>query len=122
VTQRTIERAYVLKVGYFPPDGQIVGIMSPTPFMTSTPDLENAPPEGEAGAQSTAVVLPTATSFLPVIVTLGLEPQDALVLVWAIDAQIPITLALRSATDAGSTPTTAVTLQYLIETYSIPQP
>lgn len=121
VTQRTVERAYVLYVGYFPPDGKIVGVMTPTPFDTPTP----APVVEEEGApqQPTPTsALPTPTEFLPVIITLGVEPQDALVLTWAIDAQIPVTFALRSATDTGSVPTTAVTLQYLIENYAIPQP
>lgn len=121
VTQRTVERAFVLHIGYFPADGRIVGVPSPTPFDTPTPDPAAADAEGGA-ATPTPPPIPTATEFLPVIVTLGVEPQDALVLTWALDAQIPITFALRSATDTGSTPTTAVTLQYLIENYSIPQP
>jgi hypothetical protein len=60
---------------------------------------------------------------LPVIVTLGVDPQDALVLVWALDAQIPITFALRSDLDRNvpSAQTEAVTLQYLINEYGIPE-
>lgn len=116
VTQRTVSGAYVLYVGYFPPDGRIVGIMSPTPFDTPTPNVE----EGQPTATPLATVEPT--SNIPTIVTLGVEPQDALVLTWAIDAQIPISFALRSATDSSEVATTAVTLQYIIETYSIPNP
>jgi|GEM_PF-66695 len=117
VTQRTVERAFVVHVGYFPADGRIVGVMSPTPFDTPTADPDN--PEA---IQPTLPPEARPTPFLPVIITLGVEPQDALVLTWAVDAQIPVTFALRSATEAGSTPTTAVTLQYLIENYGIPQP
>ncbi len=128
VTQRTVDNAFVLHVGYFPEDGEIVGGMTPTPFDTATPNPANE----EAAAndqqartraeQATEFAQFFATEFRPVIVTLGVEPQDALVLTWALDANIPITLALRSANDTGTPPTTAVTLQYLIENYSIPQP
>jgi Flp pilus assembly protein CpaB len=120
VTQRTVERAYVVYVGYFPPDGRIVGVMTPTPFLTPTPAeaAEAAPADGSVPT----ALPPTATPFIPTIVTLGVEPQDALILTWALDSQIPITYALRSANDAGSTPTTAVSLQYLIENYGIPRP
>lgn len=118
VTQRTVERAYVVHVGYFPPDGRILGIMSPTPFITDTPDPSQPTPSGAGGVAA----LPTATEYVPTIVTLGVEPQDALVLAWALDSQIPTTYVLRAVNDASSTPTTAVTLQYLIENYSIPRP
>lgn len=117
LTQRTIERAYVLHTGLFPVDGKLVGKMTATPFDTPTP----LPEETEA-AQAAATVAATPTDAYPTVVTLAVEPQDALVLVWALDARIPITLALRAATDTGSTPTTAVTLQYLIENYNITEP
>lgn len=119
VTQRTVERALVVHVGFFPPDGRILGVMTPTPFNTPTPASEE---EAEQQAAAQPVVLPTSTPYIPVIVTLGMEPQDALVVTWALEANLPATLALRSATDTGSTPTTAVTLQYLIENYSVPRP
>jgi hypothetical protein len=35
---------------------------------------------------------------------------------------MPISFALRSAVEGGTTPTTAVTLQYMIDNYRIPQP
>lgn len=118
ITQRTVQRAFVLRVGYFPPDGRIIGVMTPTPFNTATPDPEAPPPD----AQQEAVALPTATEFAPVIVTLGVEPQDAVVLTWALDSRTPMTLALRSAREAGEVNTNAVTLQYMIENYNIPPP
>jgi Flp pilus assembly protein CpaB len=116
VTQRTVSGAYVLYVGFFPPDGRIAGIMSPTPFDTPTPNVE----DGQPTPTPLATVEPT--SSIPTIITLGVEPQDALVLTWAIDAQIPFSFALRSATDSSEVATTAATLQYIIETYSIPNP
>jgi hypothetical protein len=53
---------------------------------------------------------------------LGVLPQDALVLTWAVDSQIPITLALRAAGDVGSNPTQSVTLQYMIQNFNVDQP
>lgn len=119
VTQRTVSRAQVIHVGYFPADGRIVGVMSPTPFVQPTAD-PNAQAAGEGGA--TPITPPTATPYTPTIVTLGVPPQDALVLVWAIDARIPITFVLRAAQDDVILATTAVTLEYIITNYSIPNP
>ncbi|NJL92826.1 MAG: hypothetical protein HC915_03430 [Anaerolineae bacterium] len=120
VTQRTVENAQVIHVGYFPPDGRLLGgrTATPTPFDTPTPN-----PDAAEQQPPTATPLPTETPYQPVVVTIGVDPQDALVIVWAIDAQIPMTFLLRSAVDQGTgAATTAVTLQYLIETYAIPQP
>lgn len=118
VTQRTVEGAFVVHVGYFPPGGNFIG-STPTPLNLAPPPP--APGEATPEAQVTAA-LPTATDFSPVIITLGVLPQDALVLTWAIDSQIPITLALRAAGDVGSTPTQSVTLQYMIQNFNIDQP
>jgi Flp pilus assembly protein CpaB len=56
------------------------------------------------------------------IVTLGVTPQDAVVLTWAVNTGVDINLALRSARDVPQVPTTSVTLQYMIETYNITVP
>ncbi|MBE2193299.1 MAG: hypothetical protein IAE83_03920, partial [Anaerolinea sp.] len=67
--------------------------------------------------------LPTATTPPLDMITLAVEPQDAVVLVWAIESRLPITLALRSSRDLDRTQTTtAVTLEYMINTYNVPQP
>lgn len=121
LTQRTVERAYVLYTGLFPLDGQLVGKITATPFNTPTP----APVDEDAQQQAATPTIPvTPTDAYPSVITLAVDPQEALVLVWALDAQVPLTLALRSASpsEGGDQPTTAVTLQYLIETYNIPQP
>jgi hypothetical protein len=109
--------AQVIHVGFFPPDGKIVGVMSPEPPETPTPA-----PVQEGQQQATAAPTVEPTPNLPIIITLAVEPQDALVLTWALDAQIPVTYALRSNADKTiePPPTTAVTLQYLIENYDIP--
>jgi len=53
---------------------------------------------------------------------LAVSPQDAVVLVWAIEARLPITLALRSATDISQVPTQPVTLQYIMSNFNITAP
>jgi Flp pilus assembly protein CpaB len=114
VTQRTIQAAFVLHVGTFPPDGDFLGRRpTPTPL---PPPPDGAPTPTPPPAQPTPTPLPLD------MITLAVEPQDAVVLVWAIESRLPITLALRSANDLTRTPTTAVTLEYMINTYNVPQP
>jgi hypothetical protein len=59
---------------------------------------------------------------MPLIITLAVTPQDALVLTWAVDAQIPITLALRTAGDNSVVATDPVSLDYMIRTYNAQPP
>ena len=118
VTQRTITDAWVVHVGYFPPGGNIVGA-TPTPIAVEAPP----PAPGDPNAQQAPpTAVPTATPYAPTIITLAVTPQDALALVWAIDSQIPITLALRAAGDRSVTQTEAVSLQYMIQNFDITQP
>lgn len=115
VTQRTVTSAWVLRVGYFPPGGDIIGA-TPTPQQLET----LPPPPGEGGQAATPQ--PTETPFAPLIITLAVTPQEALVLTWAVDAQIPITLALRAAGDTTEVATDPVTLDYMIRTYNAQPP
>lgn len=116
VTQRTVTNAWVLHVGYFPPGGNIIGA-TPTSAIEPT-----QPPPGEGNQQQATTPLPSATAFTPLIITLAVIPQDALVLAWAVDAQIPITLFLRTAGDDRVTNTQPVTLDYMISTYNAEPP
>jgi hypothetical protein len=112
VTQRTVQDALVVHVGNFPPDGRFIGVPpTPTPI----------PEEEEETGQGTPPP-PTPTPSRPDIITLGVTPQDAVVLTWLIEARIPVTLALRSATDTSRVPTDPVTLDYLMTTFGIPLP
>jgi pilus assembly protein CpaB len=123
VTQRTIQDAVVMWVGWFPEDGKIYGReATPTAFIPPPAALQPTPAsQAQAAAQLT--VAPTETPFIPVIMTIGVPPQEAVVLTWAIDAGIPVTYALRSVRDAGtvSPATESVTLEYMINTYSVRQ-
>jgi len=114
-TQRTVQSAWVVHVGNFPLDGQFLRPIS-TPLPTPTPA------EGEP---TKAAPPPTPTPPFPDIITLAVQPQDAVVLNWALTANLPINLVLKSAQGdprATTDQTTAVTLQYMIETFGVAEP
>ncbi|MDK3161738.1 hypothetical protein FBR02_01245 [Anaerolineae bacterium CFX9] len=113
VAQRTIQDALVVHVGNFPPDGRFIGV-PPTP----TP----RPADDEQDTGQGTPVPPTPTPARPDIITLGVTPQDAVVLTWYIEARVPITLALRSAQDTSRVPTDEVTLDYIMTTFGIELP
>ncbi len=115
VTQRFVQGAFVIHVGSFPLDGHFLQ-KAATPIPTPTPA------EGEP---TKAAPPPTATPPNPDIITLAVSPQDALIISWATESHIPITLALRSAQGDPTAPTdqpTSITLQYMIENSNVAQP
>jgi Flp pilus assembly protein CpaB len=112
VTQRTVQDALVVHVGNFPLDGRFIGV-PPTPTPPPVEDEE----EGEGTPPP-----PTPTPPRPDIITLGVTPQDAVMLTWLIEARVPVTLALRSVNDTSRSPTSAVTLDYIMNTYGIELP
>ncbi len=112
VTQMTIQDALIIHVGNFPNDGRFIGIPpTPTPVPVEGQDQGNGTPPP-----------PTPTPPRPDIVTLGVTPQEAVVLTWYIEAKVPVTLALRSASDTARTSTSEVTLDYLMSQYGIDLP
>lgn len=112
VTQRTVQDAFVVHVGNFPVGGRFIGVPpTPTPVPVEVEETgDNTPPP------------PTPTPERPDIITLGVSPQDAVVLVWAIESKLPITFALRSASDTSRVPTTPVTLDYMMSEFNITLP
>jgi pilus assembly protein CpaB len=114
VTQTTIQQAFVVHVGNFPLDGKSF-LARATPLPTPTP------PEGEA---TSAAPPPTPTPTAPDVVTLAVTPQDAVVLTWIVEHRLPITLVIRSVKDiaAGPATTDAVTLQYMVDRYTVTLP
>ncbi len=113
VVQRTIQQALVLHVGDFPLTGRYIGIAP-----TSTP----VPQAAGSSSSAQATVPPPTVVPRPEIVTLGVSPQNAVVLIWLREAKIPITLALRAASDASSTLTENVTLDYIMSQFRIDVP
>lgn len=122
VSQRTIESALVIHVGDFSLEGgRFIGLTATPTIPPATP----TPAEGEeeaAAQQAPAPPAATPTPSVPDIITLGVTPQDAVVLTWAINSGVDLNLALRSARDVPQVPTTSVTLQYMIDTYNITIP
>jgi pilus assembly protein CpaB len=114
VTQRTIQNAIVVHVGDFPLDGKLVG-EPPTPTPVPAED------QGDGGGGGTPPPPPTAVPP-PDIVTLGVSPQEAVMLTWAIEAKLPLSLALRSVTNVSEQFTEPVTLDYVMSTYAISVP
>jgi hypothetical protein len=116
VTQRTVQDALVVHVGNFPVNGKLFGkVPTPTPIPT---------PDKDAKSSSSKSTAPKATAVppRPDIITLAVSPQDAVVLTWMMEARLPITFALRSATSTSQAPTDAVDLQYITETFRIDIP
>jgi Flp pilus assembly protein CpaB len=100
VCQWTAQNARVLKLGDW--------VTAPAP----------TPPPQQGGAQATATPLPP----LPQIVTLEVEPQDALVLKYARETGAQMDLVLRSPSDKDRFNTDAVTLQYMFERFRVGVP
>jgi pilus assembly protein CpaB len=116
VSQTLIQDAIVLQVGDFPlPEDK------PAPTPTPEPGTE----EGGIVQPETDQAAPVATEPpppLPDLITLIVSPQDAVTLNYLIYSGAQLTLALRAANDASLTQTEAVTMQYLLDVYSIPVP
>lgn len=117
VTQRTVQEALVIWVGNFPIDGRLFfAVPTPTPVPTVDPSGDTSTTNRRATAA------PTAVPPRPDIITLAVSPQDAVVLTWMMEARLPITFALRSATSTSQVPTDPVDLQYITETFRIDIP
>lgn len=121
VTQRTIQDALVLHVGEFPLNGKYIGVPStPTPVPEENQQQQTSSSNAQGNNQGTPEASPTPN--LPTVVTLGVTPQDAVVLVWAVEARLPMTLGLRAASDTSRTATQAVTLDFIMSTFNIDPP
>lgn len=116
VTQRTIQDALVMWSGDFPLDGRLF-LAAATPTPVPPPDEEEAAP-----AEREDEVPPTPVPLRPDIITLAVSPQDAVVLTWFVEAKLPITFALRSATSASQVETEPVTLDYILNNFNISVP
>lgn len=117
-TQNTIKDALVIYVGNFPYDGRIFQ-PAPTPTVEPTPDP--AANRAATGGAATPVP-PTPLPPRPDIITLGVSPQDAVVLTYYVEAGFPITFALRSAASTSQVNTDAVTMDYIMNRFRIQVP
>ena len=114
VSQTLIRGVMVLQIGDF--DWQNQG-RSLEAIAQATPT-----PQGGAGAEQGQAVVEVAAMKPPDVITLVVTPQDAVTLNYLIYSGAELTLALRHPLDTNTDPTEAVTLQFLLDTYSIPVP
>lgn len=117
-TQLVIDNAIVLQVGNWSRTDLNAPLVV-TPAATPTPEGQDL---GEQGVQvePTAVPQPPA----PDIVTLAMSRQDALVLKYAAELEVPIDFALRSVVDneLEDIVTEPVTLSYIINNRGVTPP
>src|SRR5258707_13607231 len=93
-------------------------------FLRTMPATPTPLPTAAEGVQAGSPPPPTPTPPYPDIVTLAVTPQDAVALNWIIEANIPMSLSLRSTQDKDvpSNPTNSVSLQYMLQTFNVNQP
>jgi Flp pilus assembly protein CpaB len=113
-TQTIVQSALIVHVGLFPISGNLIG-NTPTPMSTATP-VESGNTPTPSGPPTL-----TPTPAVPTVITLAVSPQDAVTLAWMMDAQVPMTLTLRSTQNQTKQPTTEVTLRYIVENYQVNQ-
>jgi len=107
VSQMVIQDAIVLRVGSFP-----------TNELAKTSGVEPTPaPEAATGGGQ-----PTAVPAAPKMITLIVRPQDSITLNYLMLSGAKMSLVLRSAGDVDAAAVEAVTLQYLFQSYNIPNP
>lgn len=114
VSQMVLQNALVLQLGDFPLEEE-----EPTP----TP-VPVQPQEGQA-QQVAPVPQPTGPPpppKQPVVITLIVNPQEAIALNYLVYSGAKLTLTLRNPNDVDRFTRDAVTLQYLLEQYQIPVP
>jgi pilus assembly protein CpaB len=114
VSQSVLKNVTVLRVGDFPFETE-EGELATTAQAVVTPEPEGIEQPAEQPVQQAPVRLPD-------VITLVVNPQDAITLNYLVYAGAELTLALRSAGDNTDNPTEAVTLQYLFDQYNIPLP
>jgi Flp pilus assembly protein CpaB len=105
VSQTLIQDAIVLRMGNFAAEA----VTQPgAPQPTATPIVAAAPA--------------AAAPVVPDVITLIVRPQDAVTLNYLMLAGAKLNLVLRSAGDLDPIQTEAVTLQFLMQQYNIPNP
>jgi Flp pilus assembly protein CpaB len=109
VSQTLVQDAVVLWPGTFPENGIITEGAVPT--ATPAPNAQGQ----EQAAQP-------AKKFGPDVISLIVTPQDAVTLNYLMLTTAKLNLVLRSAGDDQRISTEAVTLQFLLDQYNIPNP
>ena len=117
VSQTLIQDVIVLQMGRFPEPSEEEGTPTPVPL-----DATATPQTGAGAARAVVTATPSARPAAADVVTLFVSPQDAVTLNYLLFAGGELTLALRHPQDTNTASTEAVTLQFLLDQYSIPIP
>lgn len=114
VTQNLLQDVMVLQVGSFATEAELA---------QKAQQAQQAEQPDQAAQDQEQVAAPPS---LPDVITLVVSPQDAIALQYLLmlvpDQSAYISLALRAAEDDTRVQTQAITLQFLMETYSFPLP
>lgn len=118
VSQSILRNVTVLRVGDFPfegPEGEMITVEE----AVATPIPDDAAQQQGQQVEQQAQQQPVR---LPDVITLIVNPQDAVTLNYLVFSGAELTLTLRAAGDDSADPTEAVTLQFLLDEYNIPVP
>ncbi len=119
VSQTLLQDAIVLGVGDFPLNDQIEEEPAPTPEL---PPVEEDPEAVEYTSEYPVEEPIKPEPKLPDLITLVVNPQDAVTLNYLIYAGSQLTLALRPSGDDTRVQTEATTMDFLLKQYNIPVP
>lgn len=106
VSQTLIQDAVVLQMGIF---------AQPNTQRSTQASMEGNPNQAQGQAEAAAIMAPD-------VVTLIVSPQDAVTLNYLMLSGAQLNLVMRSAGDNIVTSTEAVTLQFVLDQYGIPNP
>jgi pilus assembly protein CpaB len=125
VSQTLLQDAIVLGVGDFPLTDEVEEAAAPTPLAPPAPEVP--PVEGETESAEYTSEYPEAELAkpepkLPDLITLVVNPQDAVTLNYLVYAGSQLTLALRPSGDDTRVQTEATTMDFLLKQYNIPVP
>lgn len=126
VSQYTVQNALVMGVGMWSGEPDI---KVPTPEAGASGTQTGVPiAQAISGAEQEAQATPAAPGSVAVqltdirVITLAVDPQDALVLKWLLENNASIDLVMRSAIDNDLYSTEAVTLKYMLDRFAISLP
>lgn len=122
VAQTLLQDAVVLHVGEFSHTPAQASSATPTPQPGASEVKDQSGETTTTKAQADAQKAAAAAAEMPQSITLVVSPQDAVTLNYLLNTHARLTLALRSANDDSRVQTEAVTLQFLLDQYSIPIP
>jgi pilus assembly protein CpaB len=123
VSQTLLQDAIVLGVGDFPLKDEVEEAAEPTPVAPPPTDGETIDPDAEYTSEyPTEAELIKEEPKLPDLITLVVNPQDAVTLNYLVYSGSQLTLALRPSGDDTRVQTEATTLDFLLTQYNIPVP